>query len=167
MSSLTAVVSRDGARLRIALSGAIDERADLARVFAEIDTDAELDLGGVDRLNSIGIRYWINHITDRARQHRVSILRASYVFVNQANCVANLFGDASIESCLAPYFCQHCSRNLTLEVRADEVHATSGVPPERSCQTCGSELEFDELDHYFRFLLVDPPRTAGTDGEMT
>jgi len=68
----------------------------------------------------------------------------------QANYVANLFGGAQIESCIAPYYCESCRKNQMMLVHASELDS---VPPQRSCPKCSSPLIFDELDEYFRFLI--------------
>jgi hypothetical protein len=149
MTSLTVTLERQSNLYRVRLSGAIDERADVDQLFAVLDHDTIFDMSSVVRMNSIGVQRWINHCREFTTSHRLVIEAASYPVVTQANCVANLFAGGSVESCLAPYFCSTCQTNLMALVRSDEV--VDG-PPAKTCLTCGSMLDFDELDTYFSFL---------------
>jgi hypothetical protein len=110
-----------------------------------------IDLIGIERVNSIGIHRWVTAIGPLSERHRVALERIPYPFVLGANAVANLFGNAQVLSCLAPYFCDRCGESRTEVVLTEEVVAT-GAAPARSCTTCGTALSFDELDTYFRFL---------------
>jgi hypothetical protein len=146
-----AVTADSGGRERVSFSGSIDEHADLAAAFARIHGDAILDLSGVERMNSIGVHRFIPLMNAVAARHRISVRALSYPVALQAGCVANLFGDAHLESCLAPYACPRCRAVHTLEVSVDEVRKSGGRAPARRCE-CGAELDFDELDSYFVVL---------------
>ena len=134
------------------LEGAIDENSDLAGVFAKLTGDAVLHMQGVARVNSIGVHRWIPTLGGYAAQHRVWIDDISYALVQNANVVANLFGAATVRSCMAPYFCGTCKINCTESVSGEEVLEHAFAPPPRNCAKCGSAIEFDELDGYFAFF---------------
>jgi hypothetical protein len=151
MGSLKSRVEQEAdGRYRVTLAGSIDEESDLKSLFAKLDSDTTFDLGDVERVNSMGIHLWIPEITALSSKHTVAIERIAYPMVLQANTVANLFGNATVNSCFAPYFCGSCQESFTLEVAAKD--AADGVSPGRTCTTCNEELEFDELDSYFYFL---------------
>ena len=153
MSTVSATVGQqsDGSLL-IALAGTIDEDADFTRVFPNYRGTVVLDLSGVRRLNSIGVHRWIKEFSRYTEQHVVQVKACSYPVVLQANCIANFFGKASVLSCLAPYFCPSCNANQMVEVTRPELGNGDGAPPEKTCVTCSSSMEFDELDHYFLCL---------------
>lgn len=143
-------VSRE--RRRVELSGAIDESADLGDVFRAIDGDALFDLSGIERINSIGVLRWVSAFVPHTETHEVIIEAVSYPMMLQANCVANLFGSASVRSCLAPYFCPTCKDHQMVLVTVDQLAAAEGSAPAVSCQRCRTLLDFDELDVYFQFF---------------
>lgn len=158
MTTLRADVERlaDGT-LRVTLHGALDERSDLGAIFGAIDADVALNLRRVERINSIGIHKWVTAIGPLSEERRVWLEEIPYPLVLSANAVANLFGQATPVSCMAPYFCERCGDSRTEVVQTAEVSA-AGVAPARTCSVCGGPLAFDELDTYFRFLRVRRPR---------
>jgi len=147
---MTFDVQKDASRFRVTLGGVIDETVDLGRVFTGLDGPTTFDLGGVERINSMGLHRWIPLIGELANRHPVQLERISYPFVLQANTVANLFGKARVVSCLAPYFSPATKETLMIEVRAEEV--VGGVPPKKTDPKTGKPMEFDDLDSYFYFL---------------
>jgi hypothetical protein len=151
MGSLKAKLDKGGdGKFRVALAGAMDEESDLKSFFTELNGDTVFDLGEIERVNSMGIHLWIPQITELSNNHDVLIERIAYPMVLQANTVANLFGKARVTSCYAPYFCGSCHENYMVEVSAEEV--VDGTAPEKKCDTCSDDMEFDELDSYFYFL---------------
>ena len=137
------------------LTGAIDEHTDLDRVFAhlyELRADPLiLNLEGVIRINSIGLRHWIPLLSRLSSARAVLVEGLSYPFVLQANNVANLLGGVKVRSCVAPYYCTMCEQNHTIVVTTEEIAKTE-LPPTKACPQCASPMEFDELDDYFDFL---------------
>ena len=141
----------DGTQL-VTLVGSIDENADLEGVFSRFTGDTTLNLRGVERVNSMGVHRWVPLITAFTARHRLIVEEISYALVQNANFVANLFGSATIRSCVAPYYCTACKDNCSVAVSAEEVAAHGFDPPPKRCVRCNSALEFDELDGYFAFF---------------
>jgi len=139
-------------KLVVALTGSIDENADLQGVFARLDRDTILYMQNVDRVNSIGVHRWIPLVARFTGQNRLVIEEISYALVQNANVVANLFGSAQVRSCMAPYYCSRCKDNCTVKVTSEEIVAAGTGPPQKSCARCSSVMEFDELDGYFAFF---------------
>ncbi|MBI3184573.1 MAG: hypothetical protein HYZ28_20755 [Myxococcales bacterium] len=154
MNSLRFTVHRrpDGANA-VALSGAIDERADLDAVVAAIgDTlEAVLNLEGIDRINSVGVLRWVRFVRALSTRHKVVLEMLSYPLVAQSQTVAGFFGKAQVLSCLAPYFCSSCQQGRMALVSSSEV-CRGGPPPARSCEVCGTQMNFDEEDEYLSVL---------------
>jgi hypothetical protein len=142
----------------VTLSGSIDENSDLAAVFAGMTTDSVMNLQQVERVNSMGVHRWIPLVTQFTQQHRLVIEEISYALVQNANVVANLFGAAQLQSCMAPYYCARCKDNCTVKVTAAEVASAGQLPPPKICPSCEQVMEFDELDGYFAFFKTRPRR---------
>ena len=136
----------------IHLSGTIDERADLVSIFKSLSGPVTFNLSGVERINSIGILHWITNFAEYTHRFPTVVEQVSYAFAIQANAIANLFGRATIHSCLAPYFCGRCGQCRMSLVTYEDLQASKGQPPERRCSTCDSVMPFDDLDSYFHFL---------------
>lgn len=141
--------------VRVALSGVIDERAELQSIFERIEADATFDLADVSRINSPGVLRWISAMREFTAQFKAAIERVSYPMALQAICLKNMFPGADVRSCLAPYFCESCGKSLQILVTAEEV-SSDQAPPRKECPDCGSELDFDELDAYFVVLAPAP-----------
>lgn len=158
MSLQCRVVVKAGSPPQAYLSGAIDENAPLAAIFAELaaaaaapENEITVFMQGVNRVNSIGVRNWVQEIERLTKSRRIRIEGLSYPLAMQANSVANLMGSAEVASCMAPYFCGLCEANRTVSVSRADVDA-SPLPPAKACPDCGSPMEFDEVDEYFAFL---------------
>lgn len=145
-------------RQAVALAGSIDENSDLDGLFAKLVGPAVMNMQQVERVNSMGVHHWIPLVTRFTAQHPLEIHEISYALVQNANVVANLFGSATIASCMAPYFCGRCKDNCTVAVTAHEVAEAGSGPPAKSCGRCKTAMEFDELDGYFAFFKNRPRR---------
>ena len=157
MTTLRAEVTRrpDGT-IHAALIGALDERSDVAQLFAELDADTTINLRRVERVNSIGIHRWIPCITKLSGERRVEVEEIPYSLVLSANSVADLFGAAVVRSCLAPYYCDRCGHDRIVVVTSEDVVAAGRGVPERRCPDCSGAMAFDELDTYFKFMRPRP-----------
>lgn len=137
------------------LTGSIDEHSSLEKVFAQLaktrDDPLVVNLQGVLRINSIGVRRWIPLMAALAKSRRVTVSALSYPLVMQANMLVNLMAGAKVVSCMAPYFCGMCQANRMVLVAAHEVRRNEPAPS-RGCPECGQPMEFDELDNYFAFF---------------
>src|SRR5262245_39793174 len=141
---------------KVFLSGAIDEHSTLDDVFAKVTKavggSLVMNLQGIIRINSLGIRGWIPLMSSLTKGRQVSVEALSYPLVLQANNVANLLAAAQIVSCMAPYFCSLCEANRMVLITADELRGGDGTVPAKACGDCGTPMEFDELDDYFSCL---------------
>ncbi len=153
------VVTEESGKSRLLLSGAIDERSDLPAALHGVIGDVVINLEGIERINSIGVHRWIPAFAAFAVNRKVEIERLSYPLVLQANMVANLFGQARVLSCVAPYFCSTCKENRVAVVNSEDV-GPNGEAPERSCTVCAKRMSFDELDNYFTFFNFVNPQLA-------
>jgi anti-anti-sigma regulatory factor len=155
-SRLRSTVHRRGDVTFVRLAGVIDEDNDLS-VLAERVPGGTLvvDLGEVERINSCGVRDWVNWL------HRVEGAGAKPVLVDcsppvvaQINLVHNFVGGGAVKSFYAPYFCPQCDREklLLLEAR-DALAARPFRAPPCRCDECDGPMDFDDMEEsYFAFL---------------
>ena len=137
---------------RVRITGRIDENADLGLLAEELPAgDVTLDLGALTRINSIGVREWMDFVKSLDGRS-VRLERCAPVFVEQLNAIANFSGGAIVASVLAAYECEHDSKVVTLEVTAGD--ARNGVfPPVPACPVCSrTMLPAFEDELYYRFL---------------
>ncbi len=155
--------SKTSARIRsgngysfLQLGGVVDEDNNLRALTPRLEAETLiLDLSDVDRINSCGVRDWVNWLGDLNSQgKRAVMIRCAPAIVAQANMVTNFLGDALILSFFAPYYCPSCDRS---EDKLLHVQQFAGmdevVAPQFQCDTCGQALEFDDFEEsYFAFV---------------
>ena len=143
-------------RVRVVLKGEIDENARLGELARRLDGKVVLDLAGVRRINSAGVREWVNFIRDLPQVTEISLARCSPTITNQLNMIFNFRGKATVESFYAPYVCEECDLEVDILINVEE-HFSDRDPtkaPSFTCERCGAELTFDDIpERYFSFIL--------------
>jgi hypothetical protein len=140
---------RDGV---IALTGRIDENADLEALAAAVPADGgTFDLSGLTRINSIGVREWMDFIA-RLSPRPIRLARCAPAFVDQLNAIANFSGAAEVLSVLTAFECESDGTVVNVEAKLDDVRAGT-LPLSPRCPRCGAEtVPAQDNEHYFRFL---------------
>jgi hypothetical protein len=145
------IARREGVTV-VELSGYLGEDTDLAPLRAELAGAVELDLGGITRINSTGVRAFVTFIHDLPSVGELSFTHCSPAVVTQLNTIYNFRGRARVRSLYAPYVCEACN----IEERKLLVVRELGSPPSVpsfSCTRCGGPMEFDDLpERYLSFL---------------
>jgi anti-anti-sigma regulatory factor len=142
--------------------GTIDESFDGRRLASTIKTGVLLlDLGGVRRISSFGIREWSDFIAgvERSADQVIAIECATRV-VDQLNMVASFLGrKGQVFSFYAPYRCDYCDvdRRTLFHMDRDSAAIRSMRPPEQLCETCSRPSYFDEEPSaYLSYLAAQP-----------
>jgi len=137
------------------IEGDLDETTDFGRVSHPGGGTLTIDLGGVRRINSCGVREWVNFIRAITAKGPVRLTRCSIAIVEQLNMVFNFRAGAAVESFLAPYCCSACEASSVVMLTPAEV--AGGVPPARRCEACGGSSTLDDLpQRYLAFLEGGP-----------
>jgi anti-anti-sigma regulatory factor len=141
----------------VKLAGVIDEDNELTELSDKIPGGTTIiNLGEIDRINSCGVRDWVNWLTRVEKNGaRVVLVECSPAIVAQINLVNNFTGGGVVKSFFAPYFCPNCEREKVLLIEASELaHMTaSGKAPTCRCDECDGVMDFDDMeDSYFAFL---------------
>lgn len=140
----------------VTLSGIIDEDNRLAELGAHLDCSTlVLDAAGLERINSCGVRDWVNWIGDLERRDiAVIMLRCSPALVSQMTLVNNFLGHAAVVSFFAPYYCLECEKErLHLIVTREHLDSDDSGAPRVRCEGCDQVMDFDEDESaYFAFV---------------
>ena len=148
-----------GDRTIIKLSGVINERTELDELFETLEGDKlSINLKGITRINSCGVRSWVNATKPLADRFQIEYVECSRAIVDQLNMIVNFLSSGKIVSLYAPYYCENCDREYeTLiiidEHFADEEDREEPEAPDAECPKCGKPMEFNEDEEkYFSFL---------------
>lgn len=131
----------------LSLRGTISERTTL-EVPDHLGAHVIVDGSGVERINSMGVRAWIQFF-DRltALGVPVTVRRLSPALVIQASMISSFLGRAQVESFMAPYYCPGCDHSLEQQFGVQDP-----VPDHLACPKCGAAMELDsEKDAYLAF----------------
>ncbi len=148
-------------RTIVALNGVLDENADL-RPLGDLRGEVSIDLSGVRRISSTGVREWIELMRILGDHCRLSLVACSPASVTQLNLIANFRGRAQVESFMAPYECPSCHAEHEVLVDSFTVLRGGGLSlPMQSCPDCGSTMELTELPERYLTFLMDQRSARG------
>ncbi len=143
------------------LAGVVDEDNALEDSTREVPQGAllALDTREVARINSCGVRDWVNWLAGlEAQGCRIVLVDASVHVVDQINMVHNFIGGGRIKSFFAPYYCEDCDRELLERLEVAEIADPASVRPR--CPACGQPTELDHLPEQYFAFLEDRARVA-------
>ena len=167
-SRATFIRSRTRGGLLVQVSGTIDETFNSDELVAGAAEIMVVDLGGVRRITSFGIRAWVRAL-ERLHVSYLCLTECPPQIVAQLNMVAGFAGKGEVVSFRAPYFCPACEE-LTSSLfdlrRVDHQQAVNSMDlAEPDCPSCGETCEFDDIAEiflqYFRATPIpNPPALA-------
>jgi anti-anti-sigma regulatory factor len=149
MAQLSWQIRKKADHTLVVFQGDIDERAQLEEL-SFLEGRAVFDLGGIRRLNSEGIRRWVNFIRRLEPLDGVAFVRCSVSFIMQASIISNLIGHAEIRSFYAPYVDSSTSESEERLMTPRDIEDPLAPP---SFKTERGTLVLDEMpERYFAFL---------------
>jgi len=138
------------------IMGVIDEDNNLQELGERIGAGTViLNLGNIERINSCGVRDWVNWLAVIDKKGTsVIVVEASPAIVAQINLVNNFAGNSVIKSFFAPYYCSSCDKEKVLLVEAKSMeNVNAPKAPISRCDECDGVMEFDDMEEsYFAFL---------------
>jgi hypothetical protein len=142
----------------VEFAGEVDENADFAKLGERLAGAVVFDLAEVRRLNSCGVREWVNFVRDLPRVTELTFARCSPAVVGHLNVISNFRGPAKVRSFLAPYVCERCHREeeKLLSVEQDFASRDLSRVPELRCAGCGAPMEFGDVPGRYLLFLADP-----------
>src|SRR6266545_949879 len=139
----------------VKLAGVIDEDNELTELTDKIHgRTVVIDLGEVDRINSCGVRDWVNWLGRvEAKNVDVVLVECSPAIVAQINLVNNFTASGVVKSFYVPYFCPECDEEKVLLCETGDMGPPPHEPPICRCDECDLVMDFDDMpDSYFAFL---------------
>ena len=146
-SDFTFKVSEKPDEVSIVIGGTIDEVSELTPPDAR-GRRVVIDAQGVRRINSLGVRAWVEMMDSLSKQTAdVVLLRMPAVLVTQASMITTFLGNARVHSFMTPWICLSCDH------AQEETHGFADPVPETiPCPKCGSQMELDwDRDSYLAF----------------
>jgi len=163
---LRARVAKGLSWVGLRLEGIIDEQSRLDIIVDRLRPYAAqatlvIDMGGVTRLNSVGVRDWVLALREmRQLFPAVQLMDCTPPVMNEVNFVRNFSEGTVIASFQAPLFCTRCSKESfsTMDVYHPEDGSQIKSLPVFSCERtdCENALDDDESS-FLTFLDGQPP----------
>lgn len=144
----------------LALSGRIDETLRQDLLDDVQSPELILDLSGIERINSLGVREWMERVRPVAEQRRVSYVSVSVSIMDQLNMIHGFDCGGELLSFRACYFCEACDEETeaTLDALLDRHYFDRLEEPMRQCRVCGQLARLDEDPA----VLFEYPRSVAT-----
>ena len=149
---LKAQIDAQGGASHVALLGAVTEAASFTPL-TQLGTPVRIDLAGVERINSIGVRNWIHFVKQcESSGIDLSFERCSPAIVQQISMISNFMGARSrVTSLFAPYLCGSCNAEHLELVSVTPGHPVA-VQHALSCPKCQAPMMLDELEAMYGAL---------------
>lgn len=142
----------------LTLSGNIDESFDPAKLAEGVSGVVVIDVDGVRRITSFGVREWMNALKAMSFE-ACYFVRCRPAVVSQFNMVQGFGGRGELLSFYAPYVCVGCGKDLELllDLRLQHEQVRGLTPPEVKCEACGGQAELDDVPAaYFSYVASAP-----------
>lgn len=154
----------DGPITCLKFGGTIDESFEGKKLGGSLHCDTlVLDLGGVKKISSFGIREWVDFVGAAAKGAKAIVLiECAPKVVDQLNMVANFAGGGRVFSFYAPFRCDYCDseHRVLLQVDRDHEIIKSMKLAERPCPSCKEGMYFDDDGSTFFSFMVQQEKFA-------
>lgn len=140
--------------VRVEFAGDMDENSSFGELKRKLNGHVTFSLAGVRRINSCGVREWVNFVRELPTVQQLEFEDCSTAIVSQLNMIYNFKGKARIKSFFAPYICESCGREeeKLLDIARHFPSRDRKVPP-FPCEKCGAMMDFDDIpERYLSFL---------------
>ena len=151
-------VREQAGKMVLTLSGVIDENADLSALLDLHASSVEINLKGIRRINSFGVRSWIDAIRQVPASTRVVFVQCPSPVVDQCNMVTGFLGHGILQSFFAPMTCEECDEQLDQLFETAKCRELGGTLPPTPCPRCGREMEVDDLEEQYLLFVREPSR---------
>lgn len=138
----------------IRMRGTIDADLPTSELTRNIGPSFVVDMGGVERVTSFGVREW-TRMLDRIPSGWVGFINCRPIVVAQFNMVSNFGRQGQIVSLFLPYVCDACGEECEelVDLRDNFALVESSEPPTMKCPRCGEDAAFDDFpDTYFSYV---------------
>jgi len=139
-------------RTVLEIAGTIDEHADLT-MLGNPSGVVEVDMRGVKRINSYGVRAWIDTIRRVPTDVTLVFTHCPPLVIDQMNMVDGLLGHGRLASFYAPMVCPACEHECLEFVDVATCATAEGTLPHVRCGECGALMQLDDIEDKFTYLL--------------
>lgn len=137
----------------VELFGQIGDDAVFTELASGLSGVVVLQLGEITRLNSAGVREWLDFVGGLDRVSELVLSHCSTAIVGQLNTISSFRGAATIRSFYAPYRCDRCARDALRLVDVQTHKPSTARVPRFDCSECREPMALDDLPgRYFAFL---------------
>ncbi len=146
---------RIGRVVHVRLSGSLGEPLKPRLEEHGLRGQVVLDVGGVNRITSMGIRAWMDAVSRPPPEiEGLYVINATPPLVDQYLMVSGFGGASHLLSVLAPYTCDNCGDEVvrSIHLRASEEFIRRGEPPRFLCAACRGSLRFTDSSLDFAAL---------------
>ncbi len=139
------ILEQGAVRTLIRLEGALDDG--IAPVLAQLEAVAKtkelaLDVGGIERITSLGVKGWISGMDRLDVRSKVSFVNCPSAFVDMGVMLPSFVKGRKVESFYAPFECESC--NIGQSVLVTVTSGKMSALPKIVCKTCGEAMAVDE-----------------------
>lgn len=135
------------------VAGTIDEHADLT-LLGNPTGVVEVNLRGVRRINSFGVRAWIDTIRRVPADVTLIFTHCPPLVIDQMNMVDGLLGHGRLASFYAPMVCVACEHESLEFVDVASCATADGALPAMHCGECGERMQLDDIEDKYTYLLA-------------
>ena len=131
----------------VSFAGRLSEVFQGARVGAELSGTVVLDLSGVTRITSFGVREWLQMLSEAEnRVESLYLARCSEAVSNQLTMIRRFAGKGQVVSFYAPYLCSGCGTAFSalLDCVRDAEAIQAERAPDATCPRCFKPGHFDD-----------------------
>jgi hypothetical protein len=146
-----------GALYRVA--GVIDTNFDQEKLLETATGIALVDLDGVRRISSYGVRQWVKTMKAIPATY-VGFVRVRPELMMQFNIMTHFAGKGELLSFYLPYVCGPCGEatDLLLDVESQYEQIRAFTIPAVTCGACGAEAQFDDVPESYLAHPAEAPR---------
>lgn len=137
----------------VTIAGVIDENADLSPLVRLGQRPIRIHLRGVRRINSFGVRAWMDAIRRVPITTKLSFVHCPPPVVDQCNMVSGFLGHGKLESFYAPMTCAECDEQIDQLFETAACRANGGKLPVTPCPRCGRPMEVDDLEEQYLLFV--------------
>jgi anti-anti-sigma regulatory factor len=138
----------------VRMFGTMDEDANLETELGNLVGNVTINCMEVKRINSIGIRAWVQFFGKaQSNGAKLKFVACSVVIIEQFNMISNFTCGGVVESFYGPFLCEDCGAENSLLFETDKLKKNFFEIPIPACSNCGKPCVFDSTPEvYFEFL---------------
>ena len=145
-------VERENEGKTLLLRGVIDENADLG-FFTDLHGQIVVNLKAVRRINSYGVRSWIEAIRTVPADARLDFVECPPPVIDQVNMISGFLGPGAVSSFYAPMACTACGHEMDALLDVETCRQAGSRVPPTSCPRCNATMEVDDLEEQYLLFV--------------